>query len=371
MAPLRKLFPLLACLSSSLSGLANAEFNESNTVYPLPNVGNLPIHDPAVLRHPNGTYFAFKGGVHIPYYRSEHLNGTWEQVGTILQSDSIIPNKQNATRPWAPHVVYKNGTFYCYYTLSQAGCRDSAIGVATSNSLEPGTWTDHGALVATWSGKNSQISPYNISNAIDPSVLIDDDGKGYMTYGSYWSNIWELPLSDTLLAIETPHHPDARHLSYYPIPGKPNHYIEPVPECKDPQGSRHEEGSFLSKHNGTYYLWFAHGKCCDYSTLPEPGTEYSIRVGKSSNVGGPFVDKSGKKLLQGGGTVVYASNHGNIFAPGGPGVVPASGGESQDILVYHYLDRNVGLNFADTKLGYSYLTYDEEGWPTAQHDPIE
>jgi len=63
---------------------------------------------------------------------------------------------------------------------------------------------------------------------------------------------------------------------------------------------------------------------------------YSIRVGKSSNVGGPFVDKSGKKLLQGGGTVVYASNHGNIFAPGGPGVVPASGGESQDILVYHY-----------------------------------
>lgn len=62
---------------------------------------------------------------------------------------------------------------------------------------------------------------------------------------------------------------------------------------------------------------------------------YSIRVGRSKDVRGPFVDKSGQKLLDGGGTTVYGSNHGLVYAPGGIGVLPENK-HHQDIMYYHY-----------------------------------
>lgn len=62
---------------------------------------------------------------------------------------------------------------------------------------------------------------------------------------------------------------------------------------------------------------------------------YEIRVGRSTHVRGPFLDKTGRQLLDGGGTVVYGSNHGDVYAPGGLGVLPEND-EHQDILYYHY-----------------------------------
>jgi arabinan endo-1,5-alpha-L-arabinosidase len=54
-------------------------------------------------------------------------------------------------------------------------------------------------------------------------------------------------------------------------------------------------------------------------------------------VNGPFQDKDGKNLTDGGGTVVYASNHGVVYAPGGIGVLPATE-KHPDILYYHYCE---------------------------------
>lgn len=67
-------------------------------------------------------------------------------------------------------------------------------------------------------------------------------------------------------------------------------------------------------------------------------SRYDIRVGRSKHVRGPFIDRSGRKLLHGGGTIVYASNHGVVYAPGGLGVLTESGNRS-DILYYHYRGR--------------------------------
>lgn len=67
---------------------------------------------------------------------------------------------------------------------------------------------------------------------------------------------------------------------------------------------------------------------------------YSIRVGRSKDVTGPFVDKSGKKLSDGGGTTVYGSNHGLVYAPGGIGVLPENK-HHQDIMYYHYREYTV------------------------------
>lgn len=59
---------------------------------------------------------------------------------------------------------------------------------------------------------------------------------------------------------------------------------------------------------------------------------YSIRVGRSQGPRGPFVDKNGKDLVDGGGTLVYGSN-GETYAPGGQGVLRDG---DTEVLYYHY-----------------------------------
>jgi arabinan endo-1,5-alpha-L-arabinosidase len=64
---------------------------------------------------------------------------------------------------------------------------------------------------------------------------------------------------------------------------------------------------------------------------------YHIRVGRSKSITGPFVDKSGKKLLDGHGETVYGSNNGNVYAPGGVGVLPGNG-KRGDVLYHHFCE---------------------------------
>lgn len=47
---------------------------------------------------------------------------------------------------------------------------------------------------------------------------------------------------------------------------------------------------------------------------------------------GPYLDKDGVDLVDGGGTVVYGSND-DVYAPGGEGVL--NDGQT-DVLFYHY-----------------------------------
>lgn len=63
-------------------------------------------------------------------------------------------------------------------------------------------------------------------------------------------------------------------------------------------------------------------------TLPR----YSIRVGRSGSPRGPFLDKTGKDLVNGGGTLIYGSN-GDTYAPGGQEVIRVG---DTDVLYYHY-----------------------------------
>ncbi|KAJ5711735.1 hypothetical protein N7488_005891 [Penicillium malachiteum] len=336
--------PLISATPASQSISQLSQVYDTTDRIPLPNQGNIVAHDPNILFWED-YYYLFKGGVHIPINRAKNLSGPWESVGTVLDGPSII-DTQNRTRPWAPTTIYSNGTFYCYYTLSEHGSRTSAIGVATTTSLgTSSTWVDHGALIHTGKGNGSEIYPFNITNAIDASFITDNvTGQSYLNWGSFWHDIWQVPLSDDLLSIKNPEAPDAVQLTFIPD-----------------QKKKPEEGSWMSFHEGYYYAWFSHGKCCKFKTFPARGEEYEIRVGRSENVRGPFVDKDGTKLLDGGGTIVYASNHGVVYAPGGLGVLPGRGNGS-DVLYYHYLNTSIGFADEDAHLGWNYLNY-EDGWP--------
>ncbi|KAJ5111235.1 hypothetical protein N7532_001770 [Penicillium argentinense] len=338
--------------SQTQFGPALSQVYQTTDRLPYPNLGHIVAHDPNIIQH-ESYYYLLKGGHHVPIFKSSSLSGPWEKIGTVLDQDSVI-NVGNRSRPWAPTTVYKNGTFYCYYTLSTHGKRDSAIGVATTTKLDGSPWTDHGAVIRTGKGKGSAMFPFTITNAIDASFITDQEtGQSYLNWGSFWHDIWQVPLSDDLLSIQSPKNPDAVQLSYIP-----NEKVKP------------QEGSWMSYHDGYYYTWFSQGKCCKFGTdrggFPNRGEEYSIRVGRATNVRGPFVDKEGHQLLDGGGTTVYGSNHGIVYAPGGLGVLPGND-STPDILYYHYLNTSIGFDDNDAHLGWNYLKY-ENGWPEVVSD---
>ncbi|KAJ5780577.1 hypothetical protein N7457_005737 [Penicillium paradoxum] len=334
-------------ITASLVGAIPAQTHVSQVyqttdTYPLSNPGHLPAHDPNILLH-DSTYYLFKGGINIPIFKSANISGPWEKLGTVLSTDSIVP-KGNRTRPWAPTTIAINGTFYCYYTLSAAGSRDSAIGVAMTTALN-GTWTDHGVVINTGTGAGSAVWPYTITNAIDASVIVErNSSQAYLNYGSFWHGIWQVPLAEDMLSVQKADDPDAVQLTF--MPGA---------------RTKPQEGSWMSFRDGFYYVWFSHGKCCNFENgFPGRGKEYSIRVGRAANARGPFVDREGRSLLQGGGTVVYGSNHGVVYAPGGLGVL--EGDASSDVLYYHYLNTSIGFEHKQAQLGWNYLEY-EDGWP--------
>ena len=92
---------------------------------------------------------------------------------------------------WAPDIAYLNGQYYLYYSASSWGSKYSAIGMATSPSLSSPVWTDHGIVISS-----TGSSAYN---TIDPSILKDNDGSLWMTYGSYFTGgIYLVQLNSTL-----------------------------------------------------------------------------------------------------------------------------------------------------------------------------
>ncbi|GKZ17685.1 hypothetical protein AbraCBS73388_010002 [Aspergillus brasiliensis] len=335
-----------------------------------PTIPPLHIHDPSILYDlSTNTYYAYGSGPHIPIHTAPTLQGPWTKAGTVLDADSILP-KGDRKAPWAPTALLHDGTFYVFYATSHSGCRDSAIGVATSTTPGPGGWEDHGAIAISGRGERGKEFPFDRANAIDVSVVVDytdtdtthnptsssegekggKKGKGYMTFGSFWTGIWQVPLKPNLLHMDKSGEEEAadeetrvKHLAHEPMAIHP-----PTKKadglCGDTTGMHPVEGAFISYHDPWWYLWFSWGKCChfDPEKLPKAGLEYSIRVGRSSSPQGPFVDKSGKDLVDGGGEIVYGSN-GDVYAPGGQGVL--SDEVEGDVLYYHYLNKSVGYEF--------------------------
>lgn len=316
------------------------------------------IHDPAIIKVA-GTYYAYSVGENILIHKAPDLSGPWKHIGSVLEKDSVI-QKGDRKAPWAPSVIYANGKFYCYYSVSQSGSRDSAIGVASSLLPGPDHWKDHGAIIFSGSGEGSTNRPFDRSNAIDPSIAFDDDDKAYLNFGSFWTGIWQVALNDDLVSFDN--ETETRHLASQPGASFSGGPKDIMPLKNDPTGPHPIEGAFISHTGHWYYLWFSHGKCCEGSPkdLPPPGDEYSIRVGRSKSPRGPFVDRKGNNLLDGGGEIVYGSNR-DVYAPGGQQVLKDG---DTDVLYYHYLNTTIGYNFDDAFLGYNPLKY-VDGWPVA------
>lgn len=218
-------------------------------------------HDPAVIqRTSDGVYFRFSTGGGIEITKATSISGPWTILGKALPSGSKI-NLAGKTDLWAPDVKKVGNLYHMYYSVSQFGSQNSAIGVATSPTMEAGSWTDYGSVgVASSSSK-----PYN---AIDAN-LIDVSGTYYLTFGSFWHDIYQVKMAANAL---TKGDNAAYNIAY------------------NSTGTSAQEGGYIFYNGGYYYLLISSGICCGYDTsFPAAGAEYQIVMCRSITATGGFV----------------------------------------------------------------------------------
>ena len=291
--------------------------------------GSLGVHDP-VLIEAGGTFYMFHTANNIGAKTSTDLR-VWNNAPAIFTS---------ATRPawlleqvpdvelnlWAPDISFFGGQYHLYYSVSSFGSNRSCIGHLSRASLSTGSWAERGPVICS----NTTATKENF-NAIDPNVIVDEAGTPWLSFGSFWSGIKLIELDQLGARVGTS--------------------LDSLADRPDASGA--VEAPFIVRRCGFYYLFVSWDKCCDGSN-----STYNTRVGRSASVKGPYLDRDGKAMLEGGGTLVLEG--GTRYR--GPGHNAVLFTDTAAYNVYHSYDAD--RNGAST-LRISELAFDAEGWPVS------
>ena len=114
------------------------------------------------------------------------------------------------------------------------------------------------------------------------------------------------------------------------------------------------EAPFIFKHGGYYYLFVSYDFCCRGLK-----SNYKVVIGRSKDVTGPYIDKEGRKLTQGGGSLVIGQND-DFVAIGHSAAYHFDG---KDYFMAHGYSRTED---GASKLFLREMTWDEAGWPVVE-----
>lgn len=242
------------------------------------------VHDP-VMACEDGIYYMFSTGMGIGMMSSADLK-SWKPEAWPLNPipkwpKTPVPEYRGHT--WAPDIIKVGDTWYLYYSCSTFGKNISAIGVATNKTLNPQSpdykWVDQGMVIMSQPGVNDW-------NAIDPNVIVDRDGQAWLTFGSFWDGIQLVRLDkDMKTPVGEPRTIARRRSNKTAGDTKP--------------GANAIEAPFIIFNDGYYYLFASHDYCCKGLN-----STYKTVVGRSRNVEGPYVDRDGVDMADGGGTLL-------------------------------------------------------------------
>jgi arabinan endo-1,5-alpha-L-arabinosidase len=296
-------------------------YDAANPPHSLSLSGSLGTHDPSAILA-DGTYYLYATGNGIGTKTSTNMTswtGTADVYSSIPTWVSTKITAGSVTNIWAPDISYFGGQYHLYYAVSTFGSNQSCIGHAKRPSLRTGSWMDSGAVIC------SNVGTKDDWNAIDPNVIVDDEGTPWMALGSFWSGIKLLKLDSSGNRADT----DLLAIA----------------------NSSAIEAPYIIHQCGYYYLFVSFGSCCSSPW------DYNIRVGRSTSVRGPYVDKAGTKMTSGGGTLIVQGNS-TWTAPGHNAVLATADGTYN---IYHALD----ANHTYPVLRVSQLALDGDGWPVS------
>jgi arabinan endo-1,5-alpha-L-arabinosidase len=297
------------------------------------------IHDPVMAKE-GSSYFLFSTGPGITFYSSYDMK-TWRLRGRVFAEEPVWARnvaKGFNGHIWAPDVMYHNGRFYLYYSVSSYGKNASAIGLTTSPTLDPESpyykWEDQGIVVES-------VPNRDLWNAIDPNLIVDENGTPWLSFGSFWSGVKLVKLDPSWTKLAEPQ-------EWYSIAKRERSVLLDDREA----GSAAIEAPFIFKKGGFYYLFVSWDKCCRGKD-----STYKMMLGRSTDVRGPYVDTEGRDLAKGGGTLMLAGNekwpgvgHNSIYTF-----------EGKDYLIFHaYETADNGLQ----KLKIAEVFWGADGWPS-------
>ena len=251
-----------------------------NTDLPAPKFGEVSVHDPSIIRVPDGTFYIF--GSHMTAARSTDLMN-WKMFSRNAETGcKLVDNVQEemaevlryakTTTFWAPDVQQlEDGRYYMYYCTCEGSSPLSAMGLAVSD-LPEGPYKNLGIFLKSG---GTDYDATELPNAIDPCVFCDKDGLLWMVYGSYSGGIYILRLD--------------------PETGFP---LEGQGYGKKLLGKNHAriEGPYIlySPDTDYYYLFLSFGGL-------NAADGYNIRVCRSRNPDGPYEDALGQDMTGCGG----------------------------------------------------------------------
>lgn len=296
------------------------------------------VHDPTVVLADDGYYYMYQtdasygnahtAGGHFHGRRSKNLVD-WEYLGGTMQTlpDWVIP-KLNEIRTamgleevnpsvddfgyWAPCVrKVSSGLYRMYYsivcpgTLSGDGTWSERAFIGLMENSDPANnsgWVDKGYVITNASDKgldfnvpaNDWANCYYKWNAIDPSYIIDNDGRHYLVYGSWHSGIALVELDEATGKVK----------AELPNPWGTDSDIAAYGQliATRQMGNRWQasEGPEIIYHDGYYYLFLA------YDALAVP---YNTRVARATNIAGPYVGMDGTNITNVGGDILPVVTH--------------------------------------------------------------
>lgn len=279
--------------------------------------GDIGGHDPAIAKE-GSTWWCLTtadSGIGVKYSGD---GKKWTQGTQMFESPlswwtTYAPN-MSYNNVWAPDINYYNGRWWVYYSVSEFGTRNSAIGLTSCTSIVKGDWRDDGLVISS-----SNSTTYN---AIDGNLTFDADNNPWLTFGSWSTGIKVTKLNPTTM--------------------KPTGTIYSIASRSDGI-----EGPCIIYKNGYYYLFASIDKCCSGVK-----SDYKISYGRSKNITGPYLDKNGLDMMKGGGTVIEAGSK-QYKGIGGQTI-------SNNVIIRHGYD---SYDNGAPKILIDDMKWDSENWP--------
>lgn len=236
------------------------------------------VHDPSIIKE-GDTYYLYSTRAGLAIRCSKDLVH-WRLCGDVFAHlpEWAVREVPGLRGLWAPDVAYFNGKYHLYYSVSTFGSNHSCIGLATNQTLDPSSekyrWMDQGKVIGSNVGDDW--------NAIDPDVVLDERDQPWLAFGSFWGGIKLRKLDEATGKLS------AQDQTLYSLASRPRTLGTPATPGAI-------EAPNIIRKNDYYYLFVSFDFCCRGKD-----STYNIRVGRARRVTGPYIDRTGKPMMEGG-----------------------------------------------------------------------